>query len=204
MSVTDTAPAEGEPLIKQGHAARQNGDHPAALAAFQAAVEVDPGHPGARAGLASELQLMGRLDKAEALCRDALAVDPHHADALIQLGQIARQRGDRAAAFEAFRTAATAHPDRMDLKLETVSELRELGRLDEAEQFCHLRVYEQLYRVCSLTLNCRPGQRLPSTRAAVPGRRDRERPLRDSCIAENSKRGSVLRGSAFTEEDVGD
>ena len=44
--------------------------------------------------MASELRELGRLDEAETLLRQALAIEPQHATALAELGHIARRRGD--------------------------------------------------------------------------------------------------------------
>ena len=54
-------------------------------------------------------------------------------DALVKLAHVARREGDRAAALAAFEAAATANPTRVGLKAEVATELRALGRLDEAE-----------------------------------------------------------------------
>ena len=88
---------------------------------------------GFKAEAAAELRELGRLDEAEALLRQALAIHPQHAASLAELGHIARRRGDHAAALAAFEAASAADPTHLGLKAAAASELRELGRLDEAE-----------------------------------------------------------------------
>ena len=51
----------------------------------------------------------------------------------VEFTQATQQQGDRRAALTAFEAAAAAHPARVGLKAEAATELRELGRLDEAE-----------------------------------------------------------------------
>jgi tetratricopeptide (TPR) repeat protein len=56
-----------------------------------------------KAALAAYLQ--GRLDESESLCRDLLKTDPDDVEATLQLGYVARQRGDLAAARRWFTRA---------------------------------------------------------------------------------------------------
>ena len=54
-------------------------------------------------------------------------------EVLVKQAHVARRRGDRAAALAAFQVAMAGDPTRPGLKVEAALELRELGRLDEAE-----------------------------------------------------------------------
>ena len=103
------------------------------MVAFEAAATADPAHVGLKAEVASELRELGRLDEAEAVLRQALALQPQNAASLAQLGHIARHQGDRVAALAAFEAAAAANPTHVGLKAAAAAELRELGRLDEAD-----------------------------------------------------------------------
>ena len=121
-------------IVQSAHAARREGDHAAALTAFEAALARQIlAHVGLKVSAASELRELGRLDEAEALLRQVLAIQPKHVSALAELGYVARRRGDRAAALAAFEAAAAADPANVGMKVAAASELRELGRLDEAE-----------------------------------------------------------------------
>jgi len=53
----------------------------------------------------------GRLQQAEQIYRDALHIDPDHADGLHLLGVIAYQKGDHRAATELIRRAIRSNPD---------------------------------------------------------------------------------------------
>jgi tetratricopeptide (TPR) repeat protein len=81
----------------------------------------------------AELRDLGRLDEAEAVCRNLLADSPHNVSALVQLGHCAQKRGDRATALARFQAAAAANPDDPWPHVYAGNELREMNRLDEAE-----------------------------------------------------------------------
>jgi len=125
-------PAEFGVYACLGHIARARGDHAAALAQFEAALQVDPDHAGALTECGNELLALAELDDAERAFRRVLDRTPAAFGALAGLGHTARARGDRAAALAAFQAAAAAYPDNPDLALEAATELRALGRLAEA------------------------------------------------------------------------
>ena len=111
MKPSDLIPTQDiDALVKLAHVARREGDRAAALAAFEAAAAANPTRVGLKAEVATELRALGRLDEAEALLRQVLAIDPLHVASLAELGHIARRRGDRAAALAAFEAAAAANP----------------------------------------------------------------------------------------------
>ena len=74
----------------------------------------------------------GRLAEAEAVYRQILAVQPHHADALHLLGVIAQQVGHPDAAIELIAKAIAAVPDYSDAHNSLGNALKDKGRLDEA------------------------------------------------------------------------
>ena len=79
MKPSDLIPTQDiDALVKLAHVARREGDRAAALAAFEAAAAANPTRVGLKAEVASELRKLGRLDEAEALLRQALAIDPQH------------------------------------------------------------------------------------------------------------------------------
>ncbi len=82
---------------------------------------------------AQQLRDLGRIDEAEVVLRALLQSHPHNVDALVAMARIARGRGDRAASLALFQAAAAAAPQRPSMKLQAASDLRELGRLEEAE-----------------------------------------------------------------------
>src|SRR5262249_48928692 len=126
-------PQTVDALVGRARIARRRGDRANSLRWFEAAASVQPKNPGLKIDIAADLPELGRFGDAEAILRSVLAKAPEHPDALIGLGQIARRRGDRATSLKWFETAATADPKNFGLKTLIAADLRELGRLDEAE-----------------------------------------------------------------------
>ncbi len=114
--------------------ARQRGDRTEALKHFRAAAELDTRNAGGVNEVATELRELGRLDEAEAVYLKVVAENPAFAPARRGLALLARQRGDRTEALEHFRAAAEIEPHDAWRVNEVATELRELGRLDEAEK----------------------------------------------------------------------
>jgi lipopolysaccharide biosynthesis glycosyltransferase/Tfp pilus assembly protein PilF len=138
---------EGSPrhfgaLVGLGHIARRRGDRDAALVRFEAASNVDAGNVSVEIEIADLLREMRRLDHAERRYRGVLEASPGHLGALLGLAQIARERGDDVAALQWFEAALESDASRLPIRLEIVTTLRQLGRLDEAEAVCR-RVLEQ-------------------------------------------------------------
>jgi len=129
-------PDSAETHVALGHCARARGGRLASLAHFQAAVAADPRHIWAINEAAADLRALGRLDEAEAGYRRLLEISPGHAHGQLGLGYCARQRGDRAASLALFQAAAAADPGFTWARMEVAADLRELGRLDEAEAVC--------------------------------------------------------------------
>ena len=74
-----------------------------------------------------------RVDEAESHFKALIAKSPEHAAALANLGKLARQRGDRAAARSYFEAAANAEPGNVPARCEAAAMLHELGCGVEAE-----------------------------------------------------------------------
>ena len=77
-----------ESLVALAQAAQQQGDRRAALTAFEAAAAAHPARVGLKAEVATELRELGRLDEAEVLLRQALALEPKHIPSLVGLVRI--------------------------------------------------------------------------------------------------------------------
>lgn len=84
--------------------------------------------------LAVGWQREGRLDAAESVYRQILAVLPEQPDALHFLGLLEFQRGDADAALTLFARAVAAAPHYVDLRSNHGNVLQTLGRLDAAER----------------------------------------------------------------------
>src|SRR5262249_45661500 len=131
--VLDAHPQHGDALAGLGRIARRRGDRAGSLAMLEAAAAASPGRPNLKAQLAAELRDLGRRDEAEAHLRSVLETHPKDFDALTGLAQLARDRGDRAVSLSLLQSAATAHAQHAGLHTQMASDLRELGRMDEAE-----------------------------------------------------------------------
>ena len=82
--------------------------------------------------LALQHHQAGRLAEAEALYRQILAVQPHHADALHLLGVIAHQVGQHNAAVDLIRQAVAIAPNHPAAHSNLGAVLKKAGRSDEA------------------------------------------------------------------------
>lgn len=100
-------------------------------ARLQSSAESNLNRVGSKVTTAVSLCEQGQLAEAEAVLRQALAIEPRHVTALAELGYVARRRGDRAEALAAFQTASAIDPKHIGLKAAAAG-LRELGRLEEA------------------------------------------------------------------------
>jgi len=126
-------PGFAQAYVGLAHCARRRGDHPTALTHFLAAAEAAPERAVRHFDVGDELRALGRLDEAEAAYRRAIALEPGFAQAHAGLGHCARCRGDRLAALARFSAAAEAAPEQAVRHLDVGDDLRELGRLEEAE-----------------------------------------------------------------------
>ncbi len=115
-----------------GLTARQRGDHAEALENFRTAATLDPENIWTLLDVATELRELALLNEAAAAYRDIATRFPEIVHGWRGLGQLARQRGDRAEALEHFRTAEELDPENAMARLDVATELYELGRLDEA------------------------------------------------------------------------
>ncbi len=122
-----------QPWLGLAHVARRRGERAAAIEAFRQAAALEPDNIRILYHVAEEYRELGRLDEAEAACREIVAKESEFAGAWRGLGLVTRRRGDRAAALEAFRKAAALEPDQIINRRLIAEECRELGRLDEAE-----------------------------------------------------------------------
>jgi tetratricopeptide (TPR) repeat protein len=134
VSTINTPSANSDkPLFERAHAARRQGDR---LAALEAAAAINPEHAGVRAETALELARLAGCTRqrqtAERLSRLSRSMPLRWAE----LGHIARQRGDRAAALAAFEAAIIAHPNHAGFKVQAAFDSRVLGRIEEAKNLC--------------------------------------------------------------------
>ncbi len=83
---------------------------PEAEAAYQRAVELDPGNTAARFNLALLMHQQGRLEEAQDAYGELLAIDPHHGWAHYQRGVLYGEQGNRSKALEHYARAFAYDP----------------------------------------------------------------------------------------------
>lgn len=81
--------------------------------------------------LACELE-MSSVDAAKDAYERAIAADPHHADAHVNLGRLLHEQGATAAAEQHYRAAFEANPDHDTAAFNLGVALEDLGRIDDA------------------------------------------------------------------------
>ena len=136
-AVLASAPDHAGALIAKGHLARRQGDRAKALACFRQAAVAEPANIWAKLEEAAEYREAGQLEHAEAGYRAVLVQAPGQSVALLGLATCARARGDLAASLLLHSQIVDAEPDHAWARLQSAADLRELGRLDEAERTYH-------------------------------------------------------------------
>ena len=131
--MSDLVQSDFQRLIEIARQASPAGNRLTALASLETASALDPSKIGIKLEIANELRELGRVDEAETVLRSMLLSEPKHFRAHVELGQLLRRRGDRLAALASFETASALDSSKIGIKLEIANELRELGRVDEAE-----------------------------------------------------------------------
>jgi tetratricopeptide (TPR) repeat protein len=122
-AVLEADPRRTEALIERGHLARRQGDHEAALAAFEAAGRNHPDHLGIGLETVRSLRQLGRLDAAAAKLEELLREHPRDVGVLIEKGHVARRRGDDDGALAAFKAAGELAPGHDGIRQEVASTL---------------------------------------------------------------------------------
>lgn len=115
----------GELELDQHHWAR-------AESAYRRAVELDPSQLSWRANLAHAVRMQDRFDEAAALLEALLEVAPHHAKALLSLGEVRSQSGDFLEAEDLMRSAIAADPTLAAAHYHLAWLLMDMERWDEA------------------------------------------------------------------------
>ncbi|MDB5097732.1 MAG: glycosyl transferase family 2 [Cyanobacteria bacterium RYN_339] len=112
--------------VAAGAEALARGDWGGARAAYERAIEADPGCAEALYRLGCLLRDQGNLDAAEPLFRRALAAEPARADVHADLGLLAWRRGDDDGALPHLERAVAAYPDNLRLAAYLAAALGEM------------------------------------------------------------------------------
>jgi tetratricopeptide (TPR) repeat protein len=97
------APPSWRELSDTGYQQLTAGDLPAALASFEAALELNPRGAAARTGKGIVLARRGELELAEKVLREALVLNPDPTRTHYELGRIYQQQGDYQRAIDEFK-----------------------------------------------------------------------------------------------------
>ena len=106
------------PVNLQGVAYLGKGDTAAAKAAFERALAIAPGDPGASFNLAQSALQAGDLEKARSYYQGVLQKHPDHLDSLLLLASLERRAGRAAEARHWLEQAAKAHPEAPEPRFE--------------------------------------------------------------------------------------
>ena len=104
-------PRQANAWYRLGNVREEQGHDDLAVATcFERAVALDASHARAWNNLGSAQQRLGREEQAVASYRNAMQADPALAQACLNLGRLAGERGDHALAAECFKTGLNHHP----------------------------------------------------------------------------------------------
>lgn len=103
-----------------------------ARAAYERALELDPGVAGAHVNLGRQLHLSGELGRAEPHYREAVRLAPDDPTPHFNLGVLLEELGRREEAILAYRQAILRDPDFADAHCNLALLLESLGRRQEA------------------------------------------------------------------------
>ncbi|MCG5055242.1 MAG: tetratricopeptide repeat protein [Myxococcales bacterium] len=117
-------------------------DDTAAREAYQAAIELEPGHADAQINLGRLLHESGHPEAAQRHYRVALSVRPDDPTACFNLGVALEDTGHRAEAIEAYEASIGIDPSNADAHYNLARLLEQLGRPESAVR--HLLIYRQL------------------------------------------------------------
>jgi tetratricopeptide (TPR) repeat protein len=104
-----------------------NDDLPAAIAAYQRAIDLKPDYGLALLNLGSDLERAGRTDEAIAICRRAIAARRWDPGAEFNLGVALDKKGRREEATAAYRRALVLQPDHPQAHANLAAELYQDG-----------------------------------------------------------------------------
>ena len=132
-SALECKPALAEANVMLADLYDTQGNHRAAAAELEAALEHRPQYVGALCNYAAVLRKMGRWNDAESALRRAVNAEPDgNIDALNALGGLLVQQGRLAEATEYYEQAIALRPDLADAHWNIGNVLADQGRLDDA------------------------------------------------------------------------
>jgi len=110
----------------------QEGDTAQAIATFEEALRIQPGHAGASRNLGIIMLSRGNVDRACELLSDAARSEPADPSTHLFLGRTFARRGQLDSAYSEFRKAVALAPGRVELRFELATALQQLNQYQEA------------------------------------------------------------------------
>jgi protein O-GlcNAc transferase len=131
-AILPQAPELAEAWHLAGVCSHQRGDHGAAVARIQRAIELNPNNPGSHNNLGLALKALHRFDQAIASFQHALRLKPDYATAHVSLGNMLKDQGALEQAATHFRTALAHKPELAEAHNNLANILKSLAQHEEA------------------------------------------------------------------------
>ncbi|NBC32082.1 MAG: PEP-CTERM system TPR-repeat protein PrsT [Alphaproteobacteria bacterium] len=116
-ALQDRFPEQALGHVLEGIASAIAEDEPAAVAAFETALEIEPGQPDAANNLALLALRRGDVDAARQYFTGVLDITPDHVPTLLRLARLEGRAGNAADAEETLARAVSAAPDEIEPKV---------------------------------------------------------------------------------------
>ena len=134
---SQSAPNDPQLWLLLGYAARLNGKYQESVEAYNQALRLNPSLLDGKSGLAQDFSLMGRIDDAERLLKEAVAADPRRRQDESLLGELSMKSKDYEAALDWLNKAERIQPDARTELLLALS-YQQLKRMDMADHYLEL------------------------------------------------------------------
>ena len=131
------APNDPQLWFLLGYAARLSGKYPQSADAYDRGLRLSPSAIDGLSGLAQTYSLMGRVDDAERLLKQAIAADPRRSDDTLLLGDLYMRSADYTEALDWLSKAERAQPGARSELLMALS-YQHLKKMDLANQYLEL------------------------------------------------------------------
>ena len=118
--------------LEVGYRAFRQGNHDAAVKAFETAIEVNPTNGAGYLSLGRAYSLLGHYDSAKRYFQKAIELSPDHAVANYRLGTVLEHENQDRAAIEHYHKAVTTDPGYFEARLLLANTLMRVGRFQEA------------------------------------------------------------------------
>lgn len=134
MRASQSAPNDPQLWLLLGYAARLAGRYQESVGAYNQALHLNSSLLDGKSGLAQDFILMGRIDDAERMLKEAVAADPRRRQDESLLGELSMKSKDYEAALDWLNKAERIQPDSRTELLLALS-YQQLKRMDLADHY---------------------------------------------------------------------